>query len=118
VSVDYKTISPSECAEAVLKDILKVICETCSRSEVGCLECEGLRSRRGLVENLLRRRARELIEACAMEAEDFVATYDTEEHLTGMETGDAIAEHLRQTADERRAASTRAYRRSLTLDHP
>jgi hypothetical protein len=85
--MNYGTLSPSGCAAEVLEEILKL-------STPDEHDKETLR-------RLIRQKVRLVIEHCARVAEDYVPVNDLNERLTGIEVGDAIAEALRQLADER-----------------
>ncbi len=95
--MNYQTLSPSDCAQEIMVETLKTAKEACR----GCTDCRAELFRFKL-EDLIRQKIRLIIEQCAMIAEDYVGSYDMDEQLDGMRVGDAIAEQIRQFAEERK----------------
>jgi hypothetical protein len=95
--MNYETLSPSQCAQEILDQILAIENPALSRRKL---------------ESLIRQKVRHVIEHCAMIAEDYAATHDLHEpnvHLweKGMAIGDEIGEQIRQLAEERNEDSFR-----------
>lgn len=92
-------LSPTNCAERVLDELVAVI------------EKEGpLAERRPLIIKLIRQMVRDQYEHCAQLAECFVPEEDLNEGMTGLEVGDGVAEKIRKIADERVLAFSDARR--------
>jgi hypothetical protein len=86
--MNYQTLSPSDCAAEVLDEILKCVGDDPAMKD--------------RIARLVRQKARTILEQCAMIAEDYTSDHDLNGELTGCQIGDAIAECIRQIADERR----------------
>lgn len=86
-------LSPSQLAASVTNDIMVAACRGPHKIPV-TLETD--------IQLLVRRLTRDVLEQCAILAEQYVPSWDTMELLTNLEVGDAIAADIRAIADERR----------------